>query len=189
VAVLLEDGAAELGVILAAGCLAMAQYTGNPRWDAVGSIVVSVILGFVAVFLIRRSSEMLVGKTAPEAVKQRMEKVLDDSPLVDATSDVKVLIQGVDDIRFKVEVDFNGEELASRYLAGLSESDPDRHARWSEICGSKEALYELLGSFSEELMGFLGAEVDELERRIRIAVPKATHIDIEVDAGDDSGGT
>jgi zinc transporter 9 len=184
VAVLLEDGAAEIGVILAASCLGMAKYTGNPRWDAVGSIVVGLILGMVAIFLIMRSSEMLVGKSAPDLVRQRLERVLEDSPVVDGITDVRAIVQGADDLRFKVEVDFNGAELAHRYLDSLAESDPDRLARWTGLCGTREALNQMLGEFSEELMSFLGTEVDELERKIRLAVPKATHIDIEVDAGE-----
>jgi len=184
VAVLLEDGAAELGVILAAGCLGMAQATGDARWDALGSVIVGIILGFVAIFLILRSSEMLIGKSAPEEIKARMERVLHESPVVDATSDARATIQGADDIRFKVEVDFNGAELTRRYLADLGESDPERLARWAAVCGSEELLQDLLSEFAEELMDALGTEVDELERRIRLAVPKAAHIDIEADGGD-----
>ena len=74
--------------------------------------------------------------------------------------------------------------MTRRYLAELGEKDPERLARWAAVCGSQEALQELLGDFAEELMGVLGTEVDELERRIRLAVPRAIHIDIEADAGD-----
>ena len=38
VAVLLEDSAAVSGVILAATCLGLAHFTGNPVYDALGSI-------------------------------------------------------------------------------------------------------------------------------------------------------
>jgi len=182
VAVLLEDGAAELGVILAAGCIGMAHYTGNPRWDAAGSIVVGVILGAVAIFLIIRSSEMLIGKSAPERVRTKMEKVLRESPIVEGTSDARATIQGANDLRFKVEVDFSGAELSRLYLSRLEQSDQERLEAWEEMCGSRDRLNGLLETFAEELMDLLGTEVDELERKIRLAVPKALHIDIEADA-------
>ena len=38
VAVLLEDSAAVTGVLLASTCLGLVHYTGNPIYDAVGSI-------------------------------------------------------------------------------------------------------------------------------------------------------
>ncbi len=43
VAVLLEDGAAVAGLILAAGCLGLTSYTGNTIFDAIGSISIGGI--------------------------------------------------------------------------------------------------------------------------------------------------
>lgn len=183
VAVLLEDGAAELGVILAACCLGMTQVTGDARWDAAGSIVVGVILGSVAIYLMFRCSDMLIGKAAPEAAQTRLKKVLDESSLVESTTGLKATVQGADSIRFKVEVDFAGEELARRYVEELAARDSETLSRWEKQCGSREELLVFLAEYSEDLMRFLGTEVDELERKIRLAVPKAKHIDIEVDAG------
>ena len=40
VAVLMEDSAAVSGVFLAASCLGLAYYTGNPVYDAIGSICI-----------------------------------------------------------------------------------------------------------------------------------------------------
>ena len=60
--VLLEDLAAVLGVSIAASCLAVTHYTGNPFADAVGSLLVGGILGSVASFIIYSNTEVLVGK-------------------------------------------------------------------------------------------------------------------------------
>ena len=98
-------------------------------------------------------------------------------------------VQGADDIRFKVEVDFNGKGLAERYLANLKISEPERVQAWVELLGSEETLKQFLGEYTEDLMSHLGTEVDELERKIRLAVPKAVHIDIEADAGENSGSS
>lgn len=40
VTVLLEDGAAVAGVILATGCLGLTSYTGSPVFDAIGSVII-----------------------------------------------------------------------------------------------------------------------------------------------------
>lgn len=40
VAVLLEDSAALVGVLLASGCLGLASHTGNYMFDALGSITI-----------------------------------------------------------------------------------------------------------------------------------------------------
>lgn len=54
-AVMLEDGAAVAGLVIAAGCLGLCQVTGSAVWDSVGSLAVSGLLGVVAVVLIQRN--------------------------------------------------------------------------------------------------------------------------------------
>ncbi len=43
--VLLEDAAAVLGVMVAAGCMGLTSLTGNPMYDSIGSIAIGAILG------------------------------------------------------------------------------------------------------------------------------------------------
>ena len=52
VAVLLEDAAAVFGVCVASLCIGLFVLTGNPIWDAVGSLLISALLGTVAIFLV-----------------------------------------------------------------------------------------------------------------------------------------
>lgn len=40
VMVMLEDGAAVAGVMLATGCLGLTSYTGSPVFDAMGSVMI-----------------------------------------------------------------------------------------------------------------------------------------------------
>lgn len=60
--VLLEDTAAVAGVVMASGCMAISQYTGNPIFDALGSILVGTLLGGVASFIILTNVGALVGR-------------------------------------------------------------------------------------------------------------------------------
>ncbi len=43
------------GLVIAAGCLGLVQFTGNTVWDSVGSLAVAGLLGAVAVVLIQRN--------------------------------------------------------------------------------------------------------------------------------------
>lgn len=60
--VLLEDVAAVLGVSIAAACMGITSYLGNPIYDAAGSLLVGGLLAGVASFIIYTNSAALVGR-------------------------------------------------------------------------------------------------------------------------------
>ena len=65
VVVLGEDIAAELGLVHRVCCSsALADWTGDTRWDAAGSIAIGVVLIVVALFISLRIKSLLVGRSA-----------------------------------------------------------------------------------------------------------------------------
>ncbi|MDQ6727776.1 MAG: cation diffusion facilitator family transporter [Actinomycetota bacterium] len=64
--VLLEDFAALIGLSVALAGVVLARTTGRPEWDAVGSVVIGMLLAGVALVLGREMKGMLVGESASE---------------------------------------------------------------------------------------------------------------------------
>ena len=75
--VLLEDIGAMVGLIFALGGVVLAQVTGNPRWDAAGSIGIGVLLGVIAIILVIEMKSLLIGESASpaqlHAIRQAIE--------------------------------------------------------------------------------------------------------------------
>ena len=70
VVVLGEDVAALLGLVLAFIFVALATVTGHPIYDAIGSIVIGVILICVSVFIAIRIKGLIVGRSAEEDLQE-----------------------------------------------------------------------------------------------------------------------
>lgn len=63
-----ENSAAVLGLSFAIGALLLAWRTGDARWDAVGSILIGLVLIGVAIFLAREVKSLLIGESADPAI-------------------------------------------------------------------------------------------------------------------------
>ncbi len=76
VVVLGEDIGAQLGLIIALGFLVLAAITGNPVYDAMGSICIGVILIVISVFVAWRVRSLLVGRSADPDIQEAINDIL-----------------------------------------------------------------------------------------------------------------
>lgn len=176
VAVLLEDAAAVLGVLIALTCIGLYVLTGNPIFDAIGSIIISILLGCVAVFLVRKNRSALLGRKVTQSQAAAVMGVLSSDPAVEDFHDVKATVMSAESFRFKAEVDFDGRVIARKALEGQDMTELS-----SQISGSPEALETYLVDFGEQIVEVLGDEIDRIEKRIQAEVPGAKHVDLEAD--------
>lgn len=84
--VFFEDLAAVIGLVVAAAAMGMHAYTGEPFWDALGSIIVGILLGMVAIFLINRNRDFLVGYKVSEKTHCYILTELLNHPDIDSVS-------------------------------------------------------------------------------------------------------
>ncbi len=78
VVVLGEDIAALLGLSLALIFISLAAQTGNPLYDAIGSICIGIVLIVISVFLTLRVRSLLVGRSADPLIQEAIARVIAD---------------------------------------------------------------------------------------------------------------
>lgn len=84
VVVLGEDNAAILGLLLAFGFVSAATITGDPVYDAIGSICIGVILIFISVFIAWRIKALLVGRSAEPELITLIQKIIAEDENIEA---------------------------------------------------------------------------------------------------------
>jgi cation diffusion facilitator family transporter len=102
--ILLEDIAALIGLVFAFAGVGLSLLTGNVVWDAVGTIAIGVLLVLVAVVLGIETKSLLVGEGATRADTDRIRKVFEAHPKVEAIIHMKTLYLGPDELMVAAKI-------------------------------------------------------------------------------------
>jgi cation diffusion facilitator family transporter len=80
--VLLEDFGAMIGLSTALAAVVISTLTGDPVWDAVGTICIGLLLGAIAILLAVEMKGLLIGEAAQPAVYENIRRAMLEAPEV-----------------------------------------------------------------------------------------------------------
>jgi len=130
-----EDFAALLGLCFALAAVLLTALTGNPLWDAIGTVMIGALLIVVAVLVAIEIKAMLIGQSVDPAVQARMRRFLDERPEIGNVINLITLQLG-NDVMVSVQAEMR-EEQSARSLA-MQINDVERalkrefpEVRWS----------------------------------------------------------
>jgi len=105
--VILEDSGAVLGLLMALGGIGLTIVTGDPRYDALGSMGIGVLLGVIAIVLAIEMKSLLIGEGARASDVGAIRTLIEADPRVRRVVDLKTLHLGPDQLLVagKVEMD------------------------------------------------------------------------------------
>jgi cation diffusion facilitator family transporter len=118
-AVFAEDSAALIGLVIAAAGLAAHELTGSATPDAIGSILVGVLLAVVAVVLINLNRRYLVGQEADPRVRVAALRALLDLPEVARVTYLRLEVVGPRMVFVVGDVDLTGDDTESHLAVRL----------------------------------------------------------------------
>jgi len=118
-AVFAEDAAALLGLVIAAAGLGAHQLTGSSVPDAVGSILVGLLLAAIASYLIDRNREFLLGEEADPRIRSAVIRALLQEPEVARVTYLRLEFVGPRTVSVIGNVDLTGDEAESHVAVRL----------------------------------------------------------------------
>jgi cation diffusion facilitator family transporter len=125
--VLLEDFGALIGLCFALLGVGLAVVTGNPRFDALGSVAIGLLLGVIAAILVVEMKSLLIGEAASPAVVARIRRAMEDTELVLSVIHLRTEHLGPEDLLVGAKLAFD----TTLDVFGLADAidDVERHVR------------------------------------------------------------
>jgi cation diffusion facilitator family transporter len=105
-AVASEDGAAVVGILLAAIGIGLHQATGSAAYDAGASITIGLLLAWVAYALGRDTKDLLIGEAADPELRLDIQHAVAQHAEVDAVLELLTMQLSPDDVLIAMKIDF-----------------------------------------------------------------------------------
>lgn len=131
VVILGEDLAALLGLALALIAVLLTVYTGNPAWDALGSMAIGVVLIVVAAGIGIEIKALLIGQSAEGETEARLREFLQRQPGVEKILRLLTLQLGTS-LMVAVKAKM-APESAAELVAAINRAEAAARAEFPEI--------------------------------------------------------
>ncbi|MBK7583564.1 MAG: cation diffusion facilitator family transporter [Myxococcales bacterium] len=128
-----ENMAATLGLALATVAVIVSHYTGDTRWDGVGSVAIGVVLIGVAVFLAVEIKSLLIGEAADPKISRAVADVVTELSRTEELLWMTTIQQGPGEVMVAVKLRF-AATLTTRELAqAIDEFEAELRKRCPEV--------------------------------------------------------
>ncbi len=174
-AVVYEDGAAVIGVLIAISAQILSVITGNILYDAVGGLFIGILLGTLAILLIIKNHHYIIGKSIdPETEEDIIELMLKD-PCIEQVLEFKSVAVDVGKYRIFATVEWNGSPL----YEDIYESG-DLKEEYDEIKDDFNKFAKLIFRTIDRVPRLVGNHTDDIEKAIQKKFPQVAYVDIEI---------
>jgi cation diffusion facilitator family transporter len=104
ITVIVEDSAALLGILIAVVALALSDFTGNPAFDAIGSLLIGIVLMGFAIFLARENRGMLIGEAMSKRDLKKIFDAISNISEVEKIKSIRTMHFAPEDVLIAIEV-------------------------------------------------------------------------------------
>ena len=108
-AMIIENGAAVIGLLIAMIGVTLAHHYENPAIDGYTSVLIGFLLVFVAGFMAKESKDLLIGETVLQHDIDKIKAILDSYDELEMYGNIRSMHLGPDDAIVGLEVNFKDD--------------------------------------------------------------------------------
>lgn len=127
-----EDLAALVGLVLALLAVLLTLLTGNPVFDALGTLAIGVLLVVIAVFIAVEVKALLIGQSVEPALKADIQRFLEARPEIARVFNLITLQLG-SDVMVAIKAEIQGDLAMRNAVDAINAVERDLKARFPEI--------------------------------------------------------
>jgi divalent metal cation (Fe/Co/Zn/Cd) transporter len=131
VVILAEDLAALLGLALALIAILLTIFSGNPVWDALGSMAIGLVLIVVAMLIAHEIKGLLIGQSAEPEKERQLKSFLESNPDIERVFRLLTLQLG-SSLMVAVKAKVRGE-TAAELVDGINRTEKAMREAFPEI--------------------------------------------------------
>ena len=130
--VVLEDSAAELGLLAALIANVIYVTTGDMHADGIASIFIGVLLCAVAMILLGETKGLLVGEGMKHGSLDEIREIVEADPRVVSCGRILTMYMGPDSLLITIDATFRGDISARAVLRAVDDIESKLKARWPQ---------------------------------------------------------
>ena len=128
-----ENSAASLGLTLALAAVGLSYVTHDPRWDALGSLAIGIVLIGVAIFLAVEIKSLLVGEAADPKIASAARDVAQELEQFDEVLSVITVQQGPGEVLFAAKVRLSNDMTSDQVVDAINAFEVALRKRCPEV--------------------------------------------------------
>ena len=119
IAIVVEDFAATMGLFIALVGTLLSNFTGNPTYDAVSSILIGLLLMVSGIFLGYEMKHLITGESISQKSKEKIRKTLTNNQKVLDVSSLKIVSIGTSSYLALISIDYL-DKLTDKEIVNLN---------------------------------------------------------------------
>ena len=127
-----EDLAALFGLTLALGAIVLTMVTGNPVYDAIGTLGIGVLLIVIAIFITIEVHDLLIGQSVEPALKKSLFDFIDQRPEVTRVLNL-ITMQLGNDVMVAVKAEMSRDQSTKGVVDSINAVEADLKRAFPEV--------------------------------------------------------